>query len=546
VSTEQAPSRVQLSVRLELDPTWWAAAGGPAVREAATGAVHGATAQVLDTLGIPADPVVEVVAVDPSNHGGSFLRVLVDGRLAGFPVELPRRVASFVTLMPLRSWEDEEEVDGQAMEPLRDADQLAAYLGVCVGEILKEDPGLLVGPETVDAFAPWLTGGDPAESLWLLREVVRLGISLAGLREAETLPIDRGGSRSDRRERIVRALRPDVVEVRLPGDYLATLTASESGKELFPFLREGLFNELGVTFPPFRFVAADDLQPRTFAFRLNHLLTTPWVGLELDECLVDAEPAVLTLFDVSGTPAASPDNGSPSTLVSLADRQQVEGHGFTLWDPFQYLILCLAITLRGRGYRLMDASFTEGRLAEVEASYPALGEAVRSLFTVSEITDVLRSLVAEGVPIGSLRAILDRLLEYHLAMGKTPGDPLSSDSLVGFVRVGMRRVIGKKFAGAGILPVLLMGSEEEASLYRHRDEDPAELGNDPDLRRLMASVSDRVRAASFAGPSLAVLASREVRPILRRVLAPWLPRVPVLTPEEIPLETEAVRAVGLA
>ena len=63
----------------------------------------------------------------------------------------------------------------------------------------------------------------------------------------------------------------------MPADYMREIAsqATEADRGDLPWLRDGLFEELGLTFPNFHFVVDDTLLPRSFAFQINDLLTIP-------------------------------------------------------------------------------------------------------------------------------------------------------------------------------------------------------------------------------------------------------------------------------
>src|SRR5262249_51152169 len=149
-------------------------------------------------------------------------------------------------------------------------------------------------------------------------------------------------------EELIAALRPDVVEILMSGDTLRQMTTSDVGltAELFTFLREGLFTELGVRYPRFRFSPAPTLKPNSFAFTINHLTTLPLTGLHPDQCLVNDTAKRLHEQNIDAEEAANFASGQPGGLVKRSDQKRAEDLRLTTWNQGGYFILCFAAVLR--------------------------------------------------------------------------------------------------------------------------------------------------------------------------------------------------------
>ena len=87
------------------------------------------------------------------------------------------------------------------------------------------------------------------------------------------------GSEGEAVEILLAALSSNRAVIQVDFNYLRELTAQTGDKtELFPFLRDGLFDELGVEFPRFHFAERFSRNPRTFRFQINELTTHPYDG----------------------------------------------------------------------------------------------------------------------------------------------------------------------------------------------------------------------------------------------------------------------------
>jgi type III secretion protein V len=160
-------------------------------------------------------------------------------------------------------------------------------------------------------------------------------------------------------------------------------------------------------------------------------------------------------------------------------------------------------------------------------------EVVPRVVSLPALTDVVRALAREQVPIDDLAAILDAL-----ATGAPAGDPAA---LAEHVRAALRRQISARWAPRGQLAVFTVDAmiEEAVRGAVDRREGRAVLALEP------AIAEDIVAACKTAlggGPAV-ILASGDVRRHLRALLAPELPEVAVLAAHELAPGTN-VRTAG--
>ena len=230
------------------------------------------------------------------------------------------------------------------------------------------------------------------------RAVVELGMPLAGCDPAHA----GSGDGRDRVEVLIAEQASPTIDLHIEPAYLHTLSAAQ-GVELFPFMRSGLFDELGLTLPSFRFRPDPSLRPNGFAFRINALLTPPRIGLSKGTILVNDTAERLALMNVAAEPAVNPATKQPGALVTDDHEESLDAAGLTTWDPFQFLILCFAADIRRRAHVFMTSDLAASMLDQVGAAFPALVEAVRTRTGADALAPVLRELLRDGVPLRNLR-----------------------------------------------------------------------------------------------------------------------------------------------
>ena len=161
-------------------------------------------------------------------------------------------------------------------------------------------------------------------------------------------------------------------------------------------------------------------------------------------------------------------------MIRSADGATTEGAGLITWNEFGYLILCLSSELRRRASRFVTLRTTEDHLTNLAGAFPALVDRAKAKVGLTQITRVLRRLVAEGISIRNLRTILEGLLAFdyvvcdagqlvtfddRLPIKLQPEASWLQDpqTLADFVRIRLKRYISYRsaFDGSTILAYLL-------------------------------------------------------------------------------------------
>jgi len=181
-------------------------------------------------------------------------------------------------------------------------------------------------------------------------------------------------------------------------------------------------------------------------------------------------------------------------------------------------------------------------------SYPKLvEELVPKLLSLGEVQRVLQQLLREQVSIRGLGAILEVLIEVAA----------QSKGLVGLVEA-VRQALGRSMVhplldADGGLRVLTLEPVLESELVSNFDPQraalllgdgarPAAMTTDT-LRRLVESVK-RLTGNGAVTATPVLLCPSPARYHVKRWLEPFLPRVTVLAPAEIPAEIR-VRSIGV-
>jgi hypothetical protein len=566
----------EVPVSLGLPPSLvWASNPGHPLHGVIQETVIRELAGLMDRLGIPGQPTMEFAVLPERRRNmllrrrSRLLRLSIHGQVCRYPIELLRSVYGYVhgihpdpkiTPERLLAWLGEpggEDGSGETR---------GEFLGLACLAIVQQHPAALLGPAQTEAYRVSLPA--PAEvqpdgwlpnAAWLrqvLGTVLDQRISIADRQTvAGVLAQSRGHSPEDAAEDLLTALRPEVVAIHIPWEYLQQLTVSDSGqgKDLVPAMRKDLLAELGVPYVPFQLVRNEGLKPETFAFQINHLMTLPFLGLRPGECLANDTAERLRRLDVQARLAENPATSQPSSIVDAEHKSKLEAAGLTTWDPVQFFILCFIATLRKYGASFLDYKAVDGQLEQLRLTYPTLVEATRARWPVEQITRVLRAMASEELSIRNLRQILERLLDFdfrasdalrYLVLDDRPNTPRGVDegsdtqALVSFVRAGLKREIGHKYArGTNRLAAYLLDAEIEALVSRQQkasaDDDALD---EHDADRIVEAIQQEIANLPPTAQIPVILTTETARPRLHELVAAEFPRVAVVSYTELAAE----------
>jgi hypothetical protein len=364
---------------------------------------------------------------------GQHTRVSVDGRQCLLPSTVSAQALAYAT----GASEVPMVVDGELGVPRPEAeggatpDQLHEMLALICRATVAARPEVLV-PED-----------DP------LGRVLGLGVSIAG-QEHDSL---REEALEGNITMLLDRLTAPTVELLVEPTYLRELTSGrDGGGDLFSFMRDGLFVELGIVIPRMHVRLDPSLHPRGFAFRINSVRTVPRIGLALDTIYVNDTPERLEFMSVSGTLSSNPATAQPGAIVPAASKQELEAAGLTVWDPFGYYILALASDLRARARALLSPNRVRKMLELLGAAFPAVTGSIPESEVDTVLTPLLRDLLADRISVRNLPRIVDLMRRHVVAPELADGLDLTS-----FVRAGLADTIGNTSArGTNTLVVYLL------------------------------------------------------------------------------------------
>jgi flagellar biosynthesis protein FlhA len=340
----------------------------------------------------------------------------------------------------------------------------------------------------------------------------------------------------------VRNMLPlDALELEI-GYGLISLVDQEQGGDLLKrvsMIRRQIAMDLGLVLAPIRIRDNVQLASHDYAFKLKgnqivkgELLPGHWLAMNPG----DAEDGL------GGTPTTEPAFGLPALWIPAAAKERAEAMGYTVVDPASIIVTHLTETIRQHAADLLSRQDTKGLLDALKERFPAtVDELVPDVMSVGEVQRVLQLLLAEGVGIRDLVSVVETLGD-KAKLTKDPG------LLADYCRQSLARSITTPYTGRdGGLSVITLDPSLEAELSDAvvQTADGSYVNLDPGrVHGLLMALKDQVERVSTAGVAPVVLCSAKVRRHLKQLAEQVVPRLPVLSYNEIQPDVE-IRTVGM-
>ena len=221
--------------------------------------------------------------------------------------------------------------------------------------------------------------------------------------------------------------------------------------------------------------------------------------------------------------------------IARACAENARAAGHEVREPSEVLVARIDRAVRGHPEALIGIQETQRELDRLGREAPVLVRTVvPERVSLTRLTGILRALAAERVSVRPLRELLEALAIDPL--------PDSDAALVELVRARLARQITHALLSGDTLAMLAIDPMIEDALRDGLRPD-GETALDPALAR---DVTSAVRRAleDGSGQRAVLVTQPDVRSALRRLLAPELPDLPVLSYRELDPRVQ-VRHLGV-
>ena len=304
-------------------------------------------------------------------------------------------------------------------------------------------------------------------------------------------------------------------------------------------LRRHLALQLGFVIPAVHITDNPQLKPREYVVRLRGVEIARWQTEENRLLAISAETPAPPL---EGKETREPAFGVAAKWIDPSRREVALAIGYAVVDQTSAIATHLAELIKRFAHELLTRQETKRLLDSLAESQPKLAEElVPKVLSLGEVHRVLQQLLREQVSIRDLSTILEALLDASAA-GKNPV------MLVEAARQALGRALVQPLISEdGKLTVVTMDPQLEEQIYQTFDSQPgtgrANVAQATFLRRVLDGLRG-LMGEQIALASPALLCGSPARFHLRRLLEPFLPKLVVLSPAEIPTSV-TVQSMGV-
>ncbi len=303
-------------------------------------------------------------------------------------------------------------------------------------------------------------------------------------------------------------------------------------------LRQNLAQQLGFIVPPVHITDNVRLKAREYVIALRGVEVARW---EMHQDQMMAISSESTPRPLAGTPTKEPAFGVAALWIPQSLQNRALTSGYAVVDQASVLATHLAEVVKQHAHELLTRHEVKRLLDRMAESHPKLAEElVPKILSLGEVQKVLQQLLREQVSIRDLSTIMETLIDAA-GVNKNPV------MLVEAARQALgRALVHPLLAEGGGLRVVTLDHGLEDELGRALVAPPSTTGGVlqlPFARRIVEGLR-RLAGEQLPVASPVLLCSTPARYHLKRLLEPFVPKIVVLSPLEIPPLVE-VQSIGV-
>lgn len=332
-----------------------------------------------------------------------------------------------------------------------------------------------------------------------------------------------------------KIIEVDVFALEIGYNLLSLADKSDGGDllERVTGVRKTLARELGIVVPPIAVRDNLELESNEYRFLLHNkeiargeVMPNRWMAMNVSNSEIQ----------LNGIPTVEPVFGIEAVWVDSEEKKNAELGGFSIVDSSSVLVTHLSESLKSNAQYLLSRQDVQKLMDHIQESHPALiSELMPDLVNVGIIHRVLQNLLKENVSVRNMTLILEAVGDFA-SVSKNP------DDLSEYVR----RRLGEFFvsdyeAEKGILKAITMDPrlEQVISTKIQRTNTDYTLSLDPQLaQHLLRELALKANDMIENGLMPVLVTAAEIRLPFKRFFEPSLPKLNVLSYQELPAATE--------
>lgn len=342
-------------------------------------------------------------------------------------------------------------------------------------------------------------------------------------------------------ERIEDYLLIDPMEMEI-GVGLIRLADPKRGGDLLPRItgvRQGVAADIGIVLPKVRI--RDNMTLAENQYRIKIANNPVAEGTVYPDRYLAMDSGA-TSGKIAGIETRDPAFNQPATWIEGGMRSRAEMLGYTPVEPAAVLATHLQEVVRRHADELLNRDAAKHLIDELKKQSPAaVDELIPGVMKLAEVQQVLQMLLREEVPIRQLGVILETLGDYAT---KTKDLVLLTE----FVRNRLARTICTRYRDKeSKLFVLTLDPALEdriAAGIEHTERGLFIRMSPPAIEKTCERIASEVSKLMQQGRPPILLVSPQIRPGLRQMTHSSMPRLVVLSYNEITRDTK-IEALGM-
>ena len=367
---------------------------------------------------------------------------------------------------------------------------------------------------------------------------VGLAVMLTRQEQREAAVAATKAQQADRKKpdhRIEDFLSTDPLEIEI-GVGLVRLADPKRGGNLLDRIqqvRQNVATEIGIVMPKVRI--RDNLRLDQTEYRIK-IADIPVAEAALEPAMLLAIDTGAITGKVRGIETRDPAQDRPATWIEPALRDQAESFGYKVVEPAGVMAAHLAETITRHADEILTRDAAKHLIGELKKTSPAVvEELIPGQMKLAEVQRILQMLLREQVPIRQLGPILETLGDSAVRTD----DPVH---LTEQVRRRLARVICTRYRDSdAVLHVLTLDPAMEDRIQAGIEHGQGGLlvRMPPHaIESLCELLADGVEKLEREGYPPVVLVAPQIRPALKQLTAAQLPRLVVLSYNEITRDTQ--------
>jgi flagellar biosynthesis protein FlhA len=351
-----------------------------------------------------------------------------------------------------------------------------------------------------------------------------------------------GAEKKPAQDSVENLLKLDELSLEVGYGLVALVDKNQGGQLLarVKALRQNLAQQLGFIVPPVHITDNVRLKPKEYSISLRGVEVARWELYQDNLLAISSEGSPRPL---PGVATKEPAFGVAAVWIPPAMQNQALASGYAVVDQTSVLATHLAEVVKQHAHELLTRQESKRLLDRLAESHPKLvEELVPKVLSLGEVQKTLQQLLREQVSIRDLSTILETLLDVA-PLNKNPV------ALVEAARQALSRALVQPLLteNGGLRVVTLDRPLEEELSRAFAGAGGAAAGTaalqPPFARRILEGMR-RLAGDQVSVASPVLLCATPARYHLKRLLEPFLPKVVVLSPLEVPQVVE-VQSVGV-